>query len=170
MIAPIVRHILIGLLLIVLQVFIFENIYLQRFVHTYPYILAILFLPYLWPQWAVLIYSFILGLGIDFFKDTLGLHAGAAVFLALVRKILLDSLPTEMEMLGNAEPHLTAMGFRSFIIYITLGTFLHHLALYSLEAFDIAHYQHVLVVSVFSSLVSMAIIILVEFLFFFRRG
>src|SRR3569833_881669 len=71
-------------------VFLLKNISLYDVPPSYFYILFILLLPFDVPNVLLFALAFILGLTIDAFYDTPGLHAGASVLLAFVRILFIS--------------------------------------------------------------------------------
>lgn len=67
--------------LVLVQVLILNNIQFSGFVNPYVYVLFILLLPFTIPGYLLLGLSFLMGISIDIFSNTLGLHAAASVFL-----------------------------------------------------------------------------------------
>ncbi|NJK85385.1 MAG: hypothetical protein HC906_04860 [Bacteroidales bacterium] len=53
------------IILVLLQVFVFNNIHLSGFIVPYIYILFILLLPFETPGWLLLVSAFLLGFSID---------------------------------------------------------------------------------------------------------
>ena len=76
--------------LVLLQVLIVKNINLGRYFIFFPYILFIVLLPFNTPKPLTLILAFILGLSIDMFYDTQGMHAAACITMAFVRSFVLE--------------------------------------------------------------------------------
>ena len=77
MINSILRFGLIFILLILLQVLLFNNIQFSGYINPYVYILFILLLPVEIPAWILLLLSFAAGGIIDFFSGSPGMHASA---------------------------------------------------------------------------------------------
>ncbi len=154
-------------LLIFIQVFLLKNITLYNLSTPYIYILFILLLPFEISNLALFILSFLLGITIDAFYDTPGLHAAACVLLALVR-ILFISVTVQKEGFDNEpEPTLSIMGVRWFFTYALILTFTHHFFLFSLEAFNFAELKYSVGRVIFSSMFTM-FLILVSGLLFYR--
>src|SRR3954449_13271005 len=86
--------------LIFLQVFLLKNITLYNLSTPYIYILFILLLPFETPNILLFTFAFILGLIIDSFYDTPGLHAASCVLLAFAR-ILFISITVQKEGFDN---------------------------------------------------------------------
>jgi rod shape-determining protein MreD len=110
--------------LIFVQVFLLKNVTLYDLSIPYLYILFILLLPFEIPNILLFALSFIMGLTIDAFYDTPGLHAAACTLLAFVR-ILFISITVQKEGFDNdPEPTLSIMGFRWFFTYALILNFI----------------------------------------------
>ena len=73
--------------LLAVQIVIFNNIDLFGYINPYPYILFILLYPVNSNRAGLLITSFLLGLTIDLFTNSGGIHAASCLILAYVRQI-----------------------------------------------------------------------------------
>jgi len=117
-----------------LQVFVVRNLVFFEVGFCFLYISVILFLPNTLPVSGVLIIAFLVGLIIDIFSNTAGLHASACVLIAFLRsyilKILFPTRGLETELVISLE----GLGTERFIRYIVIMTFTHHLYLFFLEA------------------------------------
>ncbi|HEY0244074.1 MAG TPA: rod shape-determining protein MreD [Mucilaginibacter sp.] len=155
------------ILLVFIQVFLLKNITLYNLSTPYLYILFILLLPFETPNLLLFPLAFILGLTIDAFYDTPGLHAAACVLLAFVR-LLFISITVQKEGFDNEpEPTLSVMGFRWFFTYTLILTLFHHFFLFNLEVFRFSEIQYTLTRVVLSSLFTV-ILMLVSGLLFYR--
>src|ERR1700739_3319163 len=85
MISDVLKNIGRFIILVLLQVLIVKNINLGRYFIFFPYVLFILLLPFNTPKPLVLFASFVLGLCIDAFYNTQGMHASACVLMAFAR-------------------------------------------------------------------------------------
>ena len=167
-----IRTILINLLrfivLVFIQVFLLKNITLYNLATPYLYILFILLLPFEIPNVLLFLLAFLLGLTIDAFYDTPGLHAAACVVLAFVR-VLFISITVQKEGFDNEpEPTLSIMGFMWFFTYALVLTLVHHFFLFNLEVFRLSDIEYTLSRFVLSSIFTV-FLILISGLLFFRR-
>jgi len=154
--------------LVFLQVFLLKNITMYDLSTPYLYILFILLLPFNIPNVLLFILAFIMGLTIDAFYDTPGLHAAACVVLAFVR-ILFISITVQKEGFDNEpEPTLSIMGLRWFLTYAVVLTLFHHFFLFNLEAFNIAELQYTIGRVILSTLFTV-FLMLISGLLFFRK-
>ncbi len=153
------RYTLINLILIpiiiLVQIFVFNNI---CFFHKYNpiiYIIWIIFYPYdKSSSYLFLIFSFLLGFGMDCFMDTGGINAFSSVLIAYIRNFIIryiSDMHREMKLLKFSD--LNFIQLTSYIIVIIL---IHHLSLFILESFKISMILDVikdaLITSVFSFL------------------
>lgn len=156
------------IMLVLLQVFLLKNITLYNLATPYLYILFILLLPFETPNILLFALSFILGLTIDAFYDTPGLHAAACTLLALVR-VLFISITVQKDGFDNEpEPTLSIMGFRWFFTYALILTLFHHFFLFNLEVFRLSEIDYTLVRFILSTVFTV-FLMLVSGLLFFRK-
>ncbi len=155
--------------LVFLQVFLLKNITMYNLSTPYLYILFILLLPFETPNLLLFVLAFILGITVDSFYDTPGLHAASCVLLALVR-ILFISITVQKDGFDNEpEPTLSIMGLRWFFTYALILTLFHHFFLFNLEVFRISELQYTLGRVVLSSLFTVFLMLMSGLLFFRRK-
>ncbi len=152
-----------------MQVFSFRNITLYNLSTPYLYILFILLLPFETPNVLLFALSFLLGLTIDAFYDTPGLHAASCVLLAFVR-ILFIGITVQKDGFDNEpEPTLSVMGLRWFFTYALILTLAHHFFLFNLEVFRLSEIPYTLSRFVLSSIFTVFLMLLSGFLFYRRK-
>ena len=167
MINSILRYGLIFIVLILLQVLLFNNIQFSGYVNPYIYIMFILLLPVELPQWILLLISFFTGLLVDFFGGTTGMHTGATVAAGFVRPYILRFISPRDGYEPGAQPSMVIYGFRWFLFYTLLVVAVHHLVLFYLEVFRFAGFFHTLLRVVLSTAFSVSFIFLAEY---YRKG
>jgi len=155
--------------LVLVQAFLLKNISLYNLSVPYLYILFILLLPFETPNLLLFPLSFLLGLTIDAFYDTPGLHAAACVVLAFVR-VLFISITVQKDGFDNEpEPTLGNMGFRWFFTYAAVLTLFHHFFLFNLEVFRLSEIEYTLLRFLSSSVFTLFLILISSFLFYRRK-
>lgn len=155
--------------LVLLQVFLLKNFSLYNLSVPYLYILFILLLPFETPNVLLFLLSFLLGLSIDMFYNTPGLHAASCVVLALVR-VLFISVTVQKDGFDNEpEPTLGNMGFRWFFTYAALLIIVHHFFLFNLEVFRLSEIQYTLLRFISSAAFTLFLILISSFLFYRRK-
>jgi hypothetical protein len=152
-----------------IQVLLLKRIDLQigsfNYIHLFLYPLLILFIPVKTPRALLLIIAFFIGLGLDFFYDSIGIHASAALFLAYSRKYILKILePIEGY---NIEQRLTinALGFPWILTYVSILLFLYCLWYFSVEAFSFVYFKEIILRTISSFIASYVLIILFLIIF-----
>jgi len=157
------------IVLVFLQVFLLKNITLYNLSTPYLYIMFILLLPFETPNLLLFALSFLMGITIDAFYDTPGLHAASCVLLAFVR-ILFISITVQKDGFDNEpEPTLSIMGIRWFFTYALILTLFHHFFLFNLEVFRLSEIPYTLSRFVLSSIFTVFLMLLTGFLFFRRK-
>ncbi len=167
MITSVLRYGLVMILLILLQVLIFNNIQFSGYINPYVYIMIILLLPAELPQWGLLVTAFLTGMAIDLFSGSPGMHASATVMAAFVRPYILGLISPRDGYDTGSSLSMANYGIKWFIIYSASVVFIHHLVLFYLEVFRFDEFFRTLLRVILSSFFTLAFIFLLEF---FRKG
>ena len=167
MINRIIRPGLIFIILLLLQILVFNNIQFSGYVNPFVYLLFILLLPVEIPSWILLILSFFTGFLIDVFSGSPGMHTAATTLAGFVRPYILKLISPRDGYEPGSSPSMAAYGFSWFLIYALLIVSVHHIALFYLEVFRFADFFRTLLRVVFSTLFSLTFIMLFEFI---RKG
>jgi len=135
------------------------------------YLGFLLFLPITTPIVVQLLLSFGVGLTMDIFYDTGGLHAAAAVLLGFLRPWVLRLL-TPRDGYDNADAvNVHQMGWQWFGVYLPLLVLLHHAAFFLLELGSFRHLGMTMGKILVSALFTGLALLIVQLLFFpVRRG
>jgi len=168
MIKVISRNILRFIMLVLLQVLIFNNIEIGGYLNPYIYIIFILLLPFETPAWVCLLLGFFLGLSIDIFTETIGMHTAATVFIAYIRPYILSSFAPHDGYESGTFPRIYYYGLPWFIKYASLLVFAHHLVLFYIEMFKFQDFFSTLLRVILSSLFSITLIVVSQY-FVFRK-
>ncbi|MEL6273719.1 MAG: hypothetical protein AAFQ37_01525 [Bacteroidota bacterium] len=155
--------------LAIVQAFLFKQITLGfgggdvLFVFVYP--IFILLLPLRMPRPMVIFTSFCLGLTIDLFYETLGMHAAAATFAAYVRAAILQFIQPQEKYNIKAHPTPNDLGWPWFIRYTGLLLFFHLLFFFSVQAFTPVYWWSIVIKTIFSFLASYLLVLLLILVF-----
>lgn len=155
--------------LILVQVLILNNIELGGYINPYIYILFIILLPVEIPAWLLIVSSFLIGLGVDMFSNSMGLHAASSVFIAFCRPFLLKRMSPREGYESEVSFGVKKMGLQWFITYASIMVLLHHFLLFYLEIFRFEEFFSTLARMILSSLVTITLIMLSQFVFY-RTG
>jgi hypothetical protein len=130
------------ILLLSAQVLVFNRVDLFGFVNPYPYILFIILFPVNGNKTALLASSFFLGLIMDMFWNSGGVHAASCLILAYYRPAIFKfsfGLSYEYQTV-KLNDSLTPERF-SFIL---IAVVLHHFVLFLLEIFKVSFLWEIL--------------------------
>ena len=169
MIRIIISNLIRYAVLVFIQVFLLKNIGYYNLATPYLYILFILLLPFETPNWLLFILAFLTGLTIDSFYDTAGINAAACTVLALVRTIFINLTVQRQGLETEPEPKLGIMGFRWFFFYAGILTIFHHITLFFMESFSFSDLKYTLIRILLSSLFTVFLLLLSEFVFFRKK-
>lgn len=167
MINTIIRFGLIFISLVLLQVLLFNNIQFSGYINPYVYIMFILLLPIEIPSWLLLILSFSIGMIIDFFSGSPGIHTSATVLSGFVRPYVISVVSPKDGYESGSEPSIVNYGLRWFFSYTLLIVLIHHTALFYLEVFRFTDFFRTLLRVILSTSFSVTFILLIEY---YRRG
>ena len=149
--------------LLLVQVVVCNNINFLGYINPYIYIVFIFLFPIRDSRIVLLLVSFLLGMLVDMFSDSGGVHAAAAVTLAYARPHLLKMSFGRLYEHQSVKFSNTDIG--SLITYVGLGTLLHHFILFSLEVFNISNILLILKKTLFSGIFTIILSILIIVLF-----
>jgi hypothetical protein len=162
----IIKNILRFILLVFVQVLIIQNINLTGYVILLPYILVIIILPFETNKLVVLFISFFLGVCVDYFYDSSGLHAAACTIMGFSRYYVLKYIAPRDGYDIGVQPTIEDMGLEWFLRYAGTLVFIHHFFLFYLEIFRFSEFFQTLLRVILSSMGTFILIYLIQFLFF----
>jgi hypothetical protein len=157
------RNIIRFIVLVLIQVFILNNIRINGYINPYLYLVFVLLLPFETPGWLLLFSSFFLGLSIDIFTHTPGMHTSAAVFMAFCRPGIIRFISGNKGIEAGMKPGIKDMGFRWFFTYSFILIFLHHILFFFLEVFRLDEIIPTFYRIILSSISTLALVLLVEY-------
>ncbi len=156
------------LLFLALQIIFFLNLSLGNYAFCFVYVGFILLLPVEIPPLALMLLSFLMGLCVDIFYNTLGIHTAACVLLGFMRPYVMNFLTPRGGYDEGAVLTVFSMGFRWLATYATILVFIHHLALFMIEAWEFSIFFHTLFKAICSSLFTLVVYFLFQYLAFSR--
>ena len=150
----IVRYVLV----MMLQVLLFDQLQLFGVCHPYIYILCLLMMPITLSHSADMLIGAGVGLVMDVFCNSLGIHMASCILLMFIRPYLLGAIVSDKDRL-NEQSCLRALGIEALIKYVVILVVIHHLTVFMLAAWSWAHIGFVLMETLVSGLITSAIII-----------
>jgi rod shape-determining protein MreD len=152
-----------------LQVLFLNNIEITKWhITPYIYVAAILLFPFQTPVWFRITAAFALGLTVDIFSDTGGMHAFALVFTAYIRPLVLNLIQPRDGYDFPLQPLVSNLGFNWFLKYSLIMLSIHHLIFFLLDSFSFSLFFSKFHVLILSLIFSGIVILLSQFLIFRR--
>ena len=149
--------------LLAAQIVIFNNIDLFGYINPYPYLLFILLYPVNSNRAGLLIASFLLGLSVDMFTNSGGIHAASCLILAYVRPVFFKfafGLSYEYQTI-KINDRLSPERFT--FIFISILT--HHFILFILEYFKFTFILEASLRTIVTTIFTLIISIIIIYLF-----
>lgn len=150
--------------LLFLQVFILNNILFLGFINPYLYIAFVFLYPLKEKRIPFLFYSFLLGLFVDFFSDTGGIHAFSILLIAYIRlffiRVYLRKTTTDYAFFN-----LMSEPFGKVFNYVVTLTIIHHLVYFSFVNFSFNNFSDVLLNTLYSSIFTLVLFFLGTYIF-----
>jgi|SRR6218665_274756 len=150
------------ILLLAAQILIFNNINFLGYINPYPYMLFIILYPVNGNKYGLLLASFFLGIIMDLFCNSGGVHAAACIVLAFCRPYIFKfsfGLSYEYQTV-RLNDVLTPERF-SFIL---IAVVIHHLVLFLLEVFKLNFLLEILLKTLLSTLFTIIICIIIIYI------
>jgi rod shape-determining protein MreD len=169
MINEIIRNLFRFIILVLVQVLVLRNIELGMFLNPFLYVLFILMLPFETPRTLLLVLGFAMGITIDMFYDTQGMHAAATVFMAFCRPSILKLFSPRDGYEFGVKPTIQYLGVPWFISYAGILIVLHHLALFFIEVFHFSEIFFTSLRALTSSAATLLLVTVSQFLFYRGR-
>jgi len=154
------------LVLVLIQGLILSNVVLiGGRAQVYLYVLFIIMLPLRINVGFSMVLAFLLGLGVDMFYDSPGLHASAAVVAAFIRPYFIRLLTPRDDYDINDRASISNMGLLWFVRLSFALVLIHAIWIFILEAFSFSGIGIALVKALSSSIVTLLVCVVSVFLF-----
>lgn len=150
--------------LLLLQVLVLNNILFLGYINPYLYIVFVFLYPLNTNRFPFLSLAFLLGLCIDAFSNSGGIHAFSILFIAYIRLFLVKTIFKKTEsdyLLFN----LRLETFDKVFNYTVILTLIHHFILFSLINFSFYNFSNVMINTLFSSVFTLVLYFLGSFIF-----
>jgi len=167
--SELIKHLLRLILLVFFQVTVFNHIGFYGLINPFIYLFFILMLPLATPRSLLMIIGFALGLSIDIFSNTGGLHAMATTLVCFIRPWWLSISVPRSKYDDLQSIRIRDIEFRQFVAYSLFLIWIHHLCLYSVESLEIADTFNILTKSILNSLLTGLLVIVFRYLDFGQR-
>lgn len=166
MINDILRTAAYFIVLVLLQVLVLDNIHYLRLATPFVYLYCLLKMPVGISRSQMLIFSFFVGIVIDMFSNTSGMHAFACTLAGFLREPLIRLIQGKDLPIG-IYPSFYTFGYKGFFRYVLLFVAIHHCALFLVEALSFFD-SFYLLLRIAASVVTTVLLIMIFELFNFE--
>ncbi len=156
------KYISICILLLFLQVLLFDNLHWLGLVHPFIYIWAIILLPIELPRWMQMLIGAAIGMVMDLFTHAPGIHMAGCVMIAYLRPLLVAGVVQDIDRLKGAVTSDT-IGMANWLRILAILVAVHHIIVFMLEAFTFAHFGFTLLQIILSGVFSYTLILMLEY-------
>ena len=163
------RYLLRVLAILFLQVFVFGELALFDEARPFIYLIPILYLPLRITRWQGMLLAFAIGLVVDVFFYTYGLHASIALAVFYLRDFVLYTVLGVSEEFEGAEPHIGVLGLNTFLLYTVLIILIHQILLQFLDVLSFDNFLRTFFKVLVGTLFNVVLLFVFELLFFARR-
>jgi len=165
-----IKHIIRAVLILLVQVLVLKRIglgtswiWMHGSIFIYPVI--ILLLPFRISRHYVIVIGFLIGLLIDMFYDTIGVHAFALTATAYARGLLLSYLEPRGGYQISMSPTQYSMGLNWLMTYTSISMVIHTFLFFTAEIFTFVYIGLILLNTLITFFLSMAVIMMYHLLF-----
>ncbi len=146
------------ILVMLLQVLLFDQLQLLGVCHPYIYILCLMMMPVTLPHNVDMIIGALVGVVMDIFCNSLGVHTAACILIMFIRPYIISSMVNDIDRLNEAIS-MHVLGVENMIKYVLILVFVHHAVVFLLAAWSWSHIGFVLIETIVSGIISSFIII-----------
>jgi rod shape-determining protein MreD len=118
-------------------------------IHLFGYATPLLYVYFVamfnrnYPKWAVLLWSFAMGLTIDVFSNTPGVAAASLTLIGVIQPYFLEPF-IPRDSVDDLRPSIRTIGMVKYVYYITVLVVLYCIVFFSLEAFNFFNWMDIL--------------------------
>lgn len=136
----IIRHLGVFLLLCLAQVLVLNHINLFGCATPLLYIYFIVRFRRGFPRWAILLWSFLLGLCIDLFANTPGVAASSCLITGLLQPWLLEMF-LNRDSADDLQPRPSTLGTGKYLWYMFIIVLIYNILFFTTEAFSFFNWE-----------------------------
>ena len=161
-----VKYISLFILIVLFQGLVVNNIQFSEYINPMVYPVMILLLPFEMRAIPTMLVALVLGLCVDAFSNTFGLHASAALLIGYIRPAVIRYLQPKEGYDSALLPTIQDMGVPWFFLYTTVILLLHHLWFFSIEILRFDLILLILGKTFLSFLFSLVLIVVFIYIFY----
>jgi hypothetical protein len=157
------KHIIRAILILLLQVLVLKRIglstsWLWQYGDIFLYPVIVLLLPFRISRHYAILIGFVLGLIIDMFYDTIGVHAFALTATAYARGLLLAYLEPRGGYQLSMSPTIFSMGLNWVLTFTVFSLLIHTFLYFTAEIFTFVYIGQILLKTLITLILSMLVV------------
>lgn len=152
------------LILIVLQILIFNFVYLGKYIIPFIYLLAVLMLPTRMGKIPTLLVAFAAGLLVDLFCNIPGFHTFSCTLMAFARLVFGNRMLTRDDPIDIDVPGIHTVPFQQFAVYLLVMSLIYSVTYFLLEAFNFGNIGWMLLSMLLSTVATWVLMLLCQLL------
>lgn len=151
------------LLIMLLQILIFNNLNIFGYVNPIILIYFILIIPFETPSWLYMLIAFACGIVQDSFVNSGGIYAASFTLIAFVRPLLLRIIASRRSFESGIYPSVKDLGWKWFSTYVLVSVFIVSVVIEMLTIFSFSNFQITLLRIAWQCLFTSCFVLLFEF-------
>ncbi len=155
------KKIALFLVFLAVQTLVLNHVHLFGFIIPLLHVYFVVLFQRNYPHWALLLWAFALGLGVDIFSNTPGVGAASLTLTALLQPYLL-SLFVSQDAAEDLQPSVKTLGMVKYVYFVSILTTLFVLTYFTLEFFSFVNWMWWLATVVGSTVLTVVLIIVIE--------
>lgn len=160
---------LLFVVMVILQVFLFDRLGISLYLHPLVYVAFIVLLPMEISGVVLLFVSMGLGITLDFFMGTAGINTIASLFVAFCRPTVLSLLVGKDEVKEGGVPNANRLGVKRFLRYASVIVLLHATVFFVFEALSWRYIYLTIIRILISSTVTLGLVFVCQKFFSVNR-
>lgn len=159
--ADLLKRTILFFVFVLVQIMVLGHIHLFNCATPLFYVYFVIMSPRNYPKWALLLWSFFMGLLIDIFSNTPGLAAASLTLIAAIQPYFFE-LFVPRDSVDDLQPSLVTIGPVKYTYYVVPLVLLYCVVFYTLEMFDLHNGLQWVACVVGSTLITLALIFTFE--------
>ncbi len=155
------KRLLLFIVLLLVQVLVLNHIHLFDYATPLLYIYFVISFNRNYPKWAILVWSFLLGLSIDIFANTPGVAASSMTLLGLLQPYVLE-LFMQRDSDETLQPAIFTMGMPKYVYFSLILTFIYCIVFFTVEMFSFFNWGQWILCIITSTALSAVLILVVD--------
>jgi rod shape-determining protein MreD len=156
-----IRQIVRLLVVVLLQVLLFDHLQIAGWGLPLVYVLFLMNLPIQIPRWAEMLIGAMVGLVFDLWNSSLGVNMAACIAFSFLRPVLLANLVQDIERVSG-EVYSRSIGLLEYTKILSILVILHHFVVFVLEAWSWHNWWIIIVQTLISSILSLVLIMIYD--------